>query len=525
MGRIMNRSTHTGDPSGTTELPSLLAPIWRHAAERPGQRALVDDSKALTYAELKRAIEIQIGQFKADGISAGDAVLVLFDVRVESVIAYWALHAIGAVIVVGDPTGTAADIEHYVKVSGAVHLLASPRVSDPDLPPEGVAQFRLSSPAADAVHVWKSVSEDASSPPSATVTHRAETGMILFSSGTTSRPKAIVHSREAMLALHETLLKTWRLSDQDVVLGSLPFFTIYGLIFSAGSAVYAGSTLVLIERFTPERALQAIDRHKITTAAFVPAMIVMMLNFAEKDRYDCSSLRMVYSASAPISEAVIDRFNDFAGTTVICNYGMTEIPGAAVERAGEPHRSGSAGRVSPDFEITIRGADGEVLPIGETGEIAMRGPTQMLEYLGDPSKTAKRVRDGWIYSEDKGKMDADGYVHVSGRTSELIIRGGLNISPLEVENALSRHADVGDVAVAGPEDSVLGQIISAFIVPRETLPSERFEDILTQHCRQHLAPPKIPAEFFLISEIPRNAAGKINRKALLALRDTMLAGT
>lgn len=502
--------------------PSILAPLWRHAIERPDLCAVTDESGALSYAELRTAIEEQMDRFRANGVAARDPVLVLFDVCIGSTIAYWALHGIGAILVVGDPTGTRADIDHYVRATGARHAVVGDSADQTVLSSLGLNVHHPTRTDGTAIEVWEKVVAGEDEPPDETVEHRAECGLILFSSGTTGKPKAIAHSREAVIALHETLLKTWKLSPSDVVLGALPFHTIYGLIFSAGSAIYAGATLVLIERFHPERALHSIERHKVTTAAFVPAMIIMILNYAENGRFDCSSLRMIYSASAPISEADIKRFNDFASTTVICNYGMTEIPGAAVEVAGVLHKADSAGRVCPGFQISIRDEEGKVLPIGAIGEITMRGPSQMLEYIGEPEMMAERVRNGWVYSQDKGRMDADGNVYVLGRTSEMIIRGGLNISPLEIESTLASHSAVGDVAVVGPADAVLGQIVSAFVVPRADVRRNQLKEVLKQHCSDHLAPPKVPAEYFIIEEIPRNAAGKISRKKLLATRDALL---
>lgn len=518
-------ATHDQPRPGAGSLPAITAPLWRHAADRPAARALIDERVALTWSELVTAIEKQIAQFRADGITAGSPVLVLFDVCVESIIAYWALHGIGAVIIVGDPGARKADIDHYLRVTGANHVLAGMRAQQEAPIPPGLTVHRLDRPHSASPGIWQAAAGQSDSRFENTVTLPRGCGVVLFSSGTTGKPKAIAHSRDAIAALHETLLKTWKLSSRDTVLGALPFHTIYGLIFSAGSTIYAGAALLLRERFHPEHALRAIEQHKVTTAAFVPAMIIMMLNLERNDRFDCASLRMVYSASAPISEADIDRFSEFAGAAVICNFGMTEIPGAAVEVAGSPHVRGSAGKVSPGFEVSIRNEKGEPLPVGTVGEIAMRGPTAMIEYLGAPEMTAERVRDGWVYSQDRGKLDDEGNVHVVGRMSEMIIRGGLNISPLEIENTLSSHVAVGDVAVAGVPDAVLGQIVSAFVVPRKDVPAMELEETLKQHCSAHLSPPKVPAEFFMIEEIPRNAAGKINRKALLASREILLGRT
>ncbi len=463
--------------------PALLATLWGSAEKRAGHTALRHGDFSMSYAELRAAVMDRMAAFTAAGLVAGDAVLVLFKPSIGAVVDYWALHGAGAVIVVGDPAATKADWDLCIARTGAGFFLTADGLVPTD------AQKKTLPP---------------------------DCAVVFFSSGTTGVPKAIMHSRGTIRALHETLLTTWRLTPDDVVLGGLPFHTIYGLAFNAGSAIYAGATLVLMDRFHPGEALRRIEKDRVTTAAFVPAMLIMILNYDGRETFDCSSLRTLYSASAPISEINITRFSEFSGASVICNYGMTEIPGAAVEVAGDPHAVGASGKVSPGFQLSIRGADGASLPVGEVGEIAMRGPSQMLGYLDAPDLTAERVRGGWIYSQDQGRLDADGNVYVLGRMSEMIIRGGLNISPLEIEGALSRHPGVADVAVIGPEDPVLGQIVSAFVVAKSAAPG--LDAALREHCEDCLSPPKIPAEFLMTDDIPRNAAGKIDRRALLARR-------
>jgi len=497
--------------------PAILLPLRDHAMNRPGKLAVKDEQGSLDYQSLCAEIEIQADAFRRGGIGQGDPVLLLLDVCVDSVVAYWALHAIGAVLVVGDPTGTFSNIEHFAKVSGASHILAGQKVGDKIKGLSACKMWRSAGPDRWSVTqaFWGADNGPVTSLGRSAHQLPEHCALILFSSGTTSAPKAIVHKRQAMQALHETLLKTWKLNPDDVVLGALPFHTIYGLIFNAASTIYAGATLVLQKRFHPEHALTAIEEHGVTTSAMVPAMLIMMLNLDGKERFDLSTLRMVYSASAPISQADIDSFTMFADTVVNCNYGMTEIPGAAVEVAGVDHTDGSAGKVSPGFEFSIRGPEGRELPVGETGEIAMRGPTLMAEYLGEPEKTDDRIRDGWIYSQDKGRLDEHGNVFVLGRMSDMIIRGGLNISPLEIEDVLSAHPNVVDVAIIGPEHAVLGQSIRAVVVPTKMPANEDLTTQLLEHCKLELAPPKVPQDFVFIEEIPRNAGGKIDRKALL----------
>lgn len=492
-----------------THAPSVAC-LWKHAAERPESLAVCDGRVSLSYRALCTEVDRLVGQFRNWGIGQRSRVLFLPDVCVESVIAYWALRAIDAVAIVGDPGSRIHERAQYVRRTGATHALVGCRAADTVTP--SVFCFRLA-PDGGGVRRWE---PEGSEPPASVVPSDDMEGaaVILFSSGTTGQPKAIVHTAATVEALHRTLLATWHLSPADRVLGALPFHTIYGLLFSAGSALYGGAGLILLERFKPRDALATIETHQVTTAALVPAMVLMMLNLDDDAVFDLSSLRALYTASAPISEHDIARFEAYSGAPLIANYGLTEIPGAAVERADVSHHAGSVGQLSPGFEAVARDDGGRPLPPGETGEITLRGPTLMAGYLDDPKQTAKRVRVGWVYTQDIGNVDAEGRIFLSGRTSDMIIRGGLNISPLEIEAVLSAHDAVVEAAVIGKPDPVLGQIAAACVVLTPTANRSTISAELTAHCRRFLSAPKVPAAFRFFDALPRNAGGKVLRKQL-----------
>lgn len=498
---------------GDTLTKRVLAPLRAHAEHLGTRPAVTDVRGTLSYRALFDAITQLAERLETVGIGRGTPVLLQPDVSAESVVAYWALRAAGAVVVVGNPGSTAPEREFFLTKTGARHVFAGERAEAALPPPDGCAWHTLWADGAGH-RSWQLAparSEGAKATADHTHAHRA---VVLFSSGTTGTPKAIVHSPESIAGLHATLLQTWKLSPDDTVLGALPFHTIYGLLFSAGTAVVAGSHLALLSRFRPGDALSAIAQHRVTTAAMVPAMLLMMMECEGGGAFDLSSLRAVYTASAPISPSDMERFAVFSGARVVANYGMTEIPGAVVEPADEPHRKGSVGRVSPGFEVVARARDGTARPRGETGEITMRGPSKMVEYLDDPERTAQRIRDGWVYSEDLGHVDSDGYVFLSGRMSDMIVRGGLNISPLEIEGVLAAHKDVADVAVIGLPDRVLGDVVAAAIVPRGGVDASALIESLKIHCANALAKEKVPVAFAIHTELPRNDGGKVLRKVL-----------
>lgn len=482
---------------------------------------MCDGRVSLSYRALCAEIDRFATLLQRCGIGPASRVLFLPDVCVESIIAYWALRTIDTVVIVGDPGSRTQERAHYIERTGATHALVGCRAAETVTP--SAFCFHLA-PDGTGVRRWR---PDRAEPPAAKAINDDSDGrpaVVLFSSGTTGRPKAIVHTAATIDALHRTLLATWQLSPADRVLGALPFHTIYGLLFSAGSALFAGATLVLLERFKPRDALVAIETHRVTTAALVPAMALMILNLDDRDAFDLSSLRALYTASAPISEHDIARFQAYSGASLISNYGLTEIPGAAVERADTQHHPGSVGQLSPGFEALARDDDGTPLPPGKTGEITLRGPTLMAGYLGDREQTARRVRGGWIYTQDVGHVDAEGRIFLSGRMSDMIIRGGLNISPLEIEAVLSAHDAVAEAAVVGAPDRVLGQVVVACIVPSPAADRSTIFDALTTHCRQFLSAPKVPAAIHLLDALPRNAGGKIVRKELVRHLEDQPAG-
>lgn len=438
------------------------------------------------------------------GLGPGARVLFFPDVSVASVVTYWALRSLDAVIAVADPGASADERAFFAERTGATAAFMGRRAETGSIPP-GCRIFRL---ADGSDPRW--TTGDAPIPASGAI----DTAVILFSSGTTGRPKAICHTHASILGLHRGLAATWATGPDDTVLGALPFHTVYGLLFSAGTAIHTGAHLRLMDRFRPDTALEMIAAHRVTTAALVPAMLLMMLSVDGRDRFDLSSLQMVYSASAPIAEADIARFRGFSGAEVLQNYGMTEIPGAVVERRGAPHRAGSVGAAAPGFEAVALDDAGRPLSPGQPGEIALRGPSMMQGYLDDPGLTAARIRDGWVLTEDIGTVDAEGFVRLSGRKSDMIIRGGLNLSPVEIAGAIAEHDAVRDVAVIGVPHPVLGQVPVAVVVPASDPCG--LAEVLMAHCAARLSKAKVPDRIVYRDALPRNDGGKVRKDVLLA---------
>ena len=492
--------------------------------EMPGRAAVQDSRVSLTWGELEAEVMSLAEELRGQGVGSGSPVLLLLDSCVEAVVAYWAVRELDATAVIADPGCTRAEFDHFVAATqpgwvlatrpGTWERLGLGQGAEPGLPcMRWFLQDHDSEPA--ALRPWRR--RVLQGPPPADRFGEARSArVVLFSSGTTGQPKTILHTDASVLALHRVHSEVWGLGPADVVLGCLPFHTIYGSIYTAASAVYNGATLVLMERFKPEAALRLIQERGVTTMAMVPAMLVMILNLEDRDRFDLSALRAVYTGGAPVSEDVMGDFQELSGAPVLATYGMTECPGAAVEPSDSTHARGVAGRICPGFEAVARSSTGEELPAGELGEITLRGPSSMLGYLGQPELTAQRIRDGWVYTQDLGYVDGEGNIHVTGRAGDMIIRGGLNIAPKEVEDVLGSHPAVVAAAVVGIEDRVFGQVPKAYVIPRPEADLTVLAEDLRQHCLGQLNRAKVPQQVTFVAEFPMNAGGKILRKLLSA---------
>jgi long-chain acyl-CoA synthetase len=446
----------------------------------------------------------------------------MLDSCVEAIVAYWAVRELDGIAVIADPGCTRSEFDHFVGATqpgwvfatrpGTQERLELTEEADPAHP--SMVWFLQDHDGADGtVRPWVS-SLKHGVPRQDRFEQARSARVVLFSSGTTGQPKTILHTDSSVLALHQVHSQVWKLTPDDVVLGCLPFHAIYGAIYTAASAIYNGATLGLMERFKPAIALQRIQEWRVTTAAMVPAMLVMMLNLEGKDQFDRSTLRAIYTGGAPVSDLVMKDFEEFSGAPVLATYGLTECPGAAVEPAGSTHGQGVAGRICPGFQAVARNTEGNELSPGEIGEITLRGPSTMLGYLGQPGLTSQRIRDGWVYTQDIGYVDSKGDIYVSGRDGDMIIRGGLNIAPKEVEDVISSHPYVLTAAVVGVADAVFGQLVKAYVVPRGEADLTVLAEDLRQHCLKHLNRAKVPENIVFVSELPMNAGGKVLRKLL-----------
>jgi long-chain acyl-CoA synthetase len=346
----------------------------------------------------------------------------------------------------------------------------------------------------------------------------SDVAVILYTSGTTGRPKGVLLSHHNLVSMAGNAHAATDLGDGNVGLAALPLSHSYGISATLGSSFTKG-TAAMLRWFDAGESLRLIEEFRVTVTAFVPTMMVYLLDHPDAATRDASSLRWVISGGAALPVEVQREFEARFGCTVLQGYGLSESSAQCAINRKEAPRLGSVGTPVPGVEVRIVDDDGNDVAPGELGEIVMRGPNVMLGYRNMPQETAEVLRDGWLHSGDVGRMDADGYLYVVERKKDLIIRGGFNILPRDVEEVLHEHPAVANAAVIGVPDRRMGEQVRAYVALKSGATATPEE--LMAFCRERLAAFKTPSSVELLPALPLNAIGKVLKRQL---RDMVAAG-
>jgi long-chain acyl-CoA synthetase len=489
----------------TTLADNLTRAAEAHA-DRPAVR--LDDS-VHTYAELSdeaRRVARLLGTY---GVQPGDRVgLVLPNIPSFPALFYGALTA-GAVVVPMNPLLKAREITYYLEDSGAAVVFAWRDTAEE--PSAAAEKVGIPCVPVDATGLGDLLTEH---DPVTEVVPRDDddTAVLLYTSGTTGRPKGaeLTHANLATNAdlTAETLIC---LEPEDVVMGCLPLFHCFGLTCGLNAAVVAGACLTLVPRFDPAKALEVIARDNVTVFEGVPTMYSAMLNVPDSDSYDVSSLRTCISGGAAMPVEVMHSFEKTFGCIVLEGYGLSETsPVASFNHPDMERKPGSIGVPVRGVEMHVRGDDGNEVPDGDVGEIAIRGDNIMKGYWNRPEDTEAAMPGGWFLSGDMATKDKDGYYYIVDRKKDLIIRGGYNVYPREVEEALYGHDAVAEVAVVGVAHDQLGEEVAAAVSLKPG--AEATEDELRDFAKGELAAYKYPRQVWIVDELPKGPTGKILRR-------------
>ncbi len=355
--------------------------------------------------------------------------------------------------------------------------------------------------------------------PILTQTMPDDTAVILYTSGTTGRPKGAELTHFNMFFNAWCSLKNLGVeyTEKDVTLMALPLFHAFGQSAVMNVAIGAGATLTLIPRFDPIKAFEVIQRDKVTAFSGVPTMFFYLLNHPARKTYDLSSLNKCTSGGSAIPVEVLSAWERETGVKILEGYGLSETsPVASFNVAFKPTKPGSIGEPIWGCEMKVVDETDQELPVGEPGELLIRGHNVMKGYLKRPEATAEVMRGGWFHSGDVARMDEDGYFYIVDRIKDLIIRGGFNVYPREIEEVLYGHPAIAECAVIGVPDQALGEEVKAVIVFKQGQTAT--EDEIREYCRERIASNKYPRLYQFMDDLPKNATGKILKRELKAAK-------
>lgn len=496
---------------------NLATVIDPHPADAP---ALVSRGRTTTYGELRAQVAALRSGLVELGVAPGDRVALAFANNWFFVVSYLGALGTGAVVVPLNPAGAPAETGRQLAEVGAKALLAGPGAKasldgvDLDavelvLAPEG-ARIPGARPLEAVFEVGGAV---ATHP----VVERApgDPALLMFTAGTSGPPRAAVLTHRNLLANIEQASRVpgGALRPDDVVLGVLPLFHIFGLNVVLGQALHAGAPVVLLERFDAVESLEAIRSHGVTVVIGAPPMYVAWATMPGANAAAMRTVRLAVSGAAKLPTDVAVAFAERFGVTVAEGYGLTEAGPVVTSSVGIPPRPGSVGVPLPGVEVRLVDDDGEDALVGDPGEIRVRGPNVFAGYWNDPEATSRVLtRDGWLCTGDVAVADDDGYLYLVDRRKDLVIVSGFNVWPAEVEEVLRAHPRIADVAVVGEPDPYSGEAVKAYVV---AVPGRHVdEDELIAFCASRLARYKCPTRVAFVDALPRNATGKALRRAL-----------
>lgn len=497
--------------------------LKKRAFLSPELEAVVDyeTGRRFTYRQLNQRANACANSLLAAGIGKGDRVALLLMNSVEFCEAFFAISKIGAVVVPLNWRLVADELSYVLTDSGASLLIYGAEFA------EAVATIQARGDDGSAVRSWIEVTGDGACQPFATDyaafvqdaptteptlnANGDDLAFIMYSSGTTGHPKGAMHSHHSLSAALITLLPTIDFHYGDRYSIVLPLFHV-GALIPLMVCTYKGVTAILLRQFDPNLMWRITESEKITTTLAVPAMLNFMLQVPARDEVDFSTLRWVLSGASPVPVELIRAYADL-GIEVHQLYGLTESGGPAtcISPDDAMVRIGSAGKEYFHTEVRVVDDAGNDVAPGEPGELLVRGEHNMLGYWQNPEATAEALRDGWLYTGDIALMDEDGFITIHDRLKDMIISGGENVYPAEIENVIIAHPKVADVAVIGRASERWGESPFAVMVAADD--SVTVDEVM-QYCDGKLARYKLPRGGAFIAEIPRNPTGKPLKRLL-----------
>lgn len=509
---------------------NLVQRVREQAIQQPEKTAFHFMGKDTSYGEF----EVQVGRFahalQEMGIQKGDHVALLLANTPHYLISLYATMRIGAVAIPINPIYTPDEISYIIKNGDVkavialdmllplveVGLKAFPQVvgyivceTSEEI---GEKYAALSDEAKAKTKLFMHVLQTATGTANPVEVDEDDTAIILYTSGTTGRPKGAMLTHKNLYSNARDIADYLRFTVEDRVIATLPVFHVFALSVVVNAPLLKGATILLLPKFSPQAVFATAAEHKATVFAGVPTMFNFLYQFEGGDASAFSNLRLAISGGASLPVSLLHHFEEKFNVRVSEGYGLSEAsPVTCFNPIDKERKPGSIGQSIVNVENKVVDELGNEVPVGEVGELIVRGPNVMKGYYKMPEETAAAIRDGWLYTGDLAKKDEEDYFYIVDRKKDMIIVGGYNVYPREVEEVLFAHPNVVEAAVLGYPDQNLGEVVHAYVVLKD---KSMAPEEIRAYCAGHVAKYKVPAVVEVLDELPKNSTGKILRRSL-----------
>jgi long-chain acyl-CoA synthetase len=524
----------------------IFACLERSAQAFPHMTATEFIGARLTYQQLADQVERFAASLSQLGVEPGDRVAIMLPNCPQTIITYYATLRIGGVAVMTNPMYVERELGHQLRDAGVKVLVGLdhlyPRIErvwkDTGVKQLVIASIRdylpfplnflyplkakkqnlnMKVPFGGSIHSFKRLVQDSTGDPPRPEVHADDLALLQYTGGTTGVAKGVMLTHRNLVA-NVMQVSAWLPTlncGEERFICVLPFFHVFGMTTAMNWPIYLAATMTLLPRFETKDFLKTINKSRPTIALLVPTIFTALVNYPEISKYNLSSINYVVSGSAPLPVEIMNRFEKLTGSVILEGYGLTEAsPVTHVNPVKSKRKAGSIGIALPstDARIVDLETGTEEQQVGQPGELVIKGPQVMKGYWDMEEETAKTIKDGWLHTGDIAHMDEDGYVFIIDRKKDMIIAGGYNIYPRDIDEVLYEHPKIADAVTIGVPDEYRGETVKIFVVvkPGETLTEEE----VLAHCKERLASYKVPRLVEFRDELPKTMVGKVLRKEL-----------
>ena len=495
------RGLASGPDTGKRCIVTVAAIPGQRALRDPAGACIADERQELDNAGFARKVTAVAAVFAAAGLGRGGVLAIMLPNRVELITSMFAAWRLGAAVTPVNPALTAQEARYQIDDAGAALVVADDAAAAllRDGPYRIIGLDEVTAPVSPPA-------------PPALVDDPGALALLIYTSGTTGLPKGVMLDHANISATAELIIGWFEMTAETRCLLVLPLFHVNGIMVSVVSPLLAGGSTFIAERFHAASFWATIEQVRPTFFSAVPTIYALLVTRPGAPP-DTRSLRFVICGAAPMPRQLIGEFEERFGVPVVEGYGLSECTVACtLNPLHGVRKAGSVGLPLPGIDVGVVNQADELLPAGQAGEVVVRGPNVMRGYLGRPDETADVLRGGWLHTGDVGRFDDDGYLTLVDRVKDLIIRGGENIYPKEIEDVLHSHPAVLEAAVVGQPDPVFGEQPVAFVTLRPDHTAGPGD--IVEHCRLSLARYKVPRAVYIEETLPKNAVGKIAKPVL-----------